>query len=346
MATQSTTASGMGALDSYFRTLATEQAEQVLAGRKIGGPADRASVRAEVDALAAEMKAALMAGAALGHARPTPVVPSTHFVKTSTAVALGARLKVAESAGKLAILLSGPSGSGKTYVAEQVLAAQGRTVYSAEISDSTTLADLLVRPTVTGPSTLGWSEGPALRAAREGAALILDEFDLASPRLMGGLHSLLDTGRVRLLSGEVVQAAKGFVCILTCNGLRASKGRYSTHQISTALSNRCIFLACDYLTKADELAILARYGTIEQAAIVRDDLEALRVLFEAGTLQHAPSPRMGAAVVAALAAGMSRTEAWGLALLDGLDKAAATEAARCLARAEEHRKNTTTEVTL
>jgi MoxR-like ATPase len=219
-------------------------------------------------------------------------------------------------------------------------------VYSAEISDSTTLADLLVRPTVTGPSTLGWSEGPALRAAREGAALILDEFDLASPRLMGGLHSLLDTGRVRLLSGEVVQAAKGFVCILTCNGLRASKGRYSTHQISTALSNRCIFLACDYLTKADELAILARYGTIEQAAIVRDDLEALRVLFEAGTLQHAPSPRMGAAVVAALAAGMSRTEAWGLALLDGLDKAAATEAARCLARAEEHRKNTTTEVTL
>ena len=95
---------------------------------------------------------------------------------------------------------------------------------------------------------------------------------------------------------------------------------------------------------AEVVKLASRFAS--EITIVRDDLEALRVLFEAGTLQHAPSPRMGAAVVAALAAGMSRTEAWGLALLDGLDKAAATEAARCLARAEEHRKNTTTEVTL
>jgi len=333
----STTSAGMGALDSYFRTLATEQAEQVMRASK-GGAVDRASLRAEVDALAAEMKTALLSGASLGHARPTPVLVSGSFVMTSSAKALQQRLRVAETAGKLAVLMSGPSGSGKTYVAEQVLAAAGRTVYSAEISDSTTLSDLLVRPTVTGPSALGWSEGPALRAAREGAALILDEFDLASPRLMGGLHSLLDTGRVRLLSGEVVQAARGFVCILTCNGLRASKGRYSTHQISTALSNRCIFLACDYLSAEDEIAILSKYGTDAQARIVRGDLEALRVMFEGGTLQHAPSPRMGAAVVAALAAGLSRAEAWALALLDGLDKAAAAEAARALARAEELRR--------
>jgi MoxR-like ATPase len=290
----------------------------------------RKTIREELARMAEEARAALASSAA-NSARPYSSGPDSRFTETLTAGNIKRALATAKAADRYLVIVSGPAGSGKTYPSLQIALRSGRPVYPVEISEATTLDDLFVRPWTTGPATMGWVEGPAVRAAREGGVLLLDECDLASPRLIGGLHGLLESGQTRLRSGEWLQAHPNFVCIATCNSLRSSKGSYSTHAISTAFADRAVFVASDYLSKEDEVAILSRYGSEQAALDTRDDLVELRKLFDAGQLRIAPSTRRGAVVVAALTAGASRAEAWHLAMVGGLDSASADAVGRKLA---------------
>lgn len=327
----------MTGLTAELRQLAARVDSTNNASRSVGEVSRRA-IRDELDKMADEARSAITMSAA-NAARPYSSGPDSRFTETTTARNIRRAIASAKAADRWLVIVSGPAGSGKTYPSLQIALQTGRPVYPVEVSEATTLDDLFVRPWTTGPATMGWVEGPAVRAAREGGILLLDECDLASPRLIGGLHGLLESGQTRLRSGEWLQAHPNFICIATCNSLRASKGSYSTHSISTAFADRAVFVASDYLPADDEIAILSRYGSEAAAKDTREDLHELRKLFDAGQLRIAPSTRRGAVVVAALTAGASRAEAWQLAMVGGLDSASADSVGRKLAAVELARES-------
>ena len=329
-------------IQSISQSVADKRIEDLASTLGSGATASRDVIREELAAMADSARQSLIESASYS-ARPYSGGPSAAFVETTTAKNIRRAMAAAKSADRYLVLVSGPAGSGKTYPALQVALRTGRPVYPFEVSEASTLDDLFLRPWVVGAGAMGWIEGPAVRAAREGGVLLLDECDLASPRLIGGLHGLLECGQMRLRSGEWLQAHPDFLVIATCNGLRNSKGSYSTHAISTAFADRAVFVAADYLSEADETAILTSYAPEDIARETCQDLIALRRLFDNGQLRIAPSTRRGAVVASARAAGASRAEAWQMAMVAGLDAATAESVGRLLAAAEATRVVTNTQ---
>jgi MoxR-like ATPase len=268
------------------------------------------------------------------HARPANFQPESTYRRTSTCTALDEAITVARATGTRVISVSGPSGSSKTFAARHAAHRLGLPQYLVEISAATTAEDLIDRPWTDEDRRLVWVEQALVRAARTGGVVILDEFDLAPAKLLGRLHGLLDThGSLRLSSGEELVPHKDFLVIACCNGLRRDVGGiYPVQTISSAFLGRSVFVAADYLSAADEIAIYKNAGYGErEAQIVYSSLESLRVLFHRGVLTIPPSIRVGLRVLAALANGVSSERAWRLVLLDGLDAKTASEVTRCIA---------------
>lgn len=115
-------------------------------------------------------------------------------------------------------LLYGPPGTGKTF------AAHGRdgdrTVYSVTITPDTPAAELRGHYVPVGGS-FEWRDGPAIKAWREGARLVINEIDHAGGDAVSFLLNCLDspaTARITLPTGETVRPAEGFQGVATMNG--------------------------------------------------------------------------------------------------------------------------------
>lgn len=122
--------------------------------------------------------------------------------------------------GAFRVLLYGPPGTGKTTSAYNAAKALGKNVYNITLSDETPAAELRGHFVPTG-SEWTWMDGPAIRAYREGALLILDEIDKASQDCLDFIHGLLndpDLARITLPTGETVFMHPNFQCIATMNG--------------------------------------------------------------------------------------------------------------------------------
>ena len=267
------------------------------------------------------------------HARPANFQPASTYIRTATCTALDEAIVVARASGTRLVILSGPSGSSKTFAARHAAHRLGLPQFLVEISAATAAEDLLERPWTTADGRLVWVEQAVLRAAREGAVVVLDEFDLASPKLLGRLHGLFDThGSVRLASGEEIVPHPDFLVLACCNGLRRDTGgAYSVQLISSAFLGRAVFVAGDFLSEADEVSIYTAAGYAKETATqVYKALYALRGQFKLGAFTVPPSPRMGLRVLAALKSGLSAERAWSLALCDGLDEKAKNVAVTCL----------------
>ena len=262
------------------------------------------------------------------HAQPANFQPDANYRRTRTCRAIDEAIALARASGTRVVLVSGPSGSSKTYAARHAAHRLGLPQYLLEISGATTAEDLIDRPWADECRRLVWIEQGLTRAARTGGVVILDEFDLASARLLGRLHSIFDSqGSLRLSSGEEFVPHKDFLVIACCNGLRRDGGgSYSTQSISSAFLGRAVFVAANYLSARDELGIYIQAGyTKDEAQPVRDSLDSLRGMFKRGQLPIPPSIRMGLRVLAARRIGLSSKRAWQLALLDGLDVRLADE---------------------
>ena len=122
--------------------------------------------------------------------------------------------------GAFRVLLYGPPGTGKTTSAYNAAKTLGKNVYNVTLSDETPAAELRGHYVPQGEKWV-WMDGPAVRAYREGALLILDEVDKASQDCLDFIHGLLndpDVARLTLPTGEIVHPDKGFQCIATMNG--------------------------------------------------------------------------------------------------------------------------------
>jgi MoxR-like ATPase len=115
-------------------------------------------------------------------------------------------------------VLYGPPGTGKTRIATT------KKSYSVTLTMETPAAELRGHFVPHGNEFI-WHDGPALRAWREGARLVLNEIDQASGDALTFLHAILDdaeVARLTLPSGETVTPAAGFQAVATTNALDLS----------------------------------------------------------------------------------------------------------------------------
>ena len=111
----------------------------------------------------------------------------------------------------------GPPGFGKTYAAYHV-GLRGA-LFALTLTEDTPAAELRGHYLPVGHG-MEWRDGPATRAMRAGARLVVNELTHGSPDVLSLLHPLLenqDTARLTLPTGETVCPAPGFQLFATDN---------------------------------------------------------------------------------------------------------------------------------
>lgn len=118
------------------------------------------------------------------------------------------------------VFITGLSGNGKTLFAEQACAMESREHIQVDITTETDEDDLIGGFRLRNGETY-FELGPAAVAMIRGAVLVLNELDLASPKIMC-LQSVIDGKPLTIKKlGVVIQPAQGFTVFATAN----TKGR-------------------------------------------------------------------------------------------------------------------------
>lgn len=197
---------------------------------------------------------------------PLTVADAPHYVP------VGRECEVFEHCHRagLPVMLKGPTGCGKTRFVEHMAAKLGRPLVTVACHDDTSSADLLGRWIIADQETR-WQDGPATRAARQGAILYLDEVIEARPDVLVVIHPLSDHRRRLVLDrcDQEVAAAPGFQLVISFNpgyqrGLKELKP--STRQ-------RFVGLTFAYPARDIEIAIVR--GETGVAASAAERLVAL-----------------------------------------------------------------------
>lgn len=116
------------------------------------------------------------------------------------------------------VLLYGPPGTGKTFAAHKEVG--DRRLYSVTLTPDTPAAELRGHYVPVG-SEFKWQDGPAIKAWREGARLVLNEIDHAGGDALSFLLNCLDSEKTACLTlptGELVRPHPDFQCVATMNG--------------------------------------------------------------------------------------------------------------------------------
>jgi len=155
-------------------------------------------------------------------------------------------------------LLYGPPGTGKSH-ASHTGDLGGRTLYSVTLTPDTPAAELRGHYIPVG-NEFRWQDGPAIRAWREGARLVINEIDHAGGDALSFLLNCLDTPETACLTlptGEMVRPASGFQCVATMNGT-------PDQDLPAALRDR--FPVCIEITEAHPNGIASLPQDLQAAA--------------------------------------------------------------------------------
>jgi len=109
------------------------------------------------------------------------------------------------------VMLAGPTGSAKTTMFRAYAASRGLPIY---IVDSNGAMDPGVILGKVGPrpdGTIGWIDGDMTLVIRYGGLVVIDEINLAHPRIQAAWHQLLSVARRMSIpeAGETIIAGRG-----------------------------------------------------------------------------------------------------------------------------------------
>jgi len=209
-------------------------------------------------------------------------------------------LKIVQTRLFAPVLITGMSGNGKTEMVEQICAKMKRECFRVNITEDTDEDELMGSWRLVN-GNMEWQDGPVVLALKRGAVLLLDEVDLATPKVMCLQSPLEGKGCYLKKINQKVLPADGFQIIATANtkGKGSDDGRFvGTRVLNEAMLDR--FDYCfeqDYSPRSVEKKILLKamkkFGKVDET--FADNLvkwtEIIRKSFAEGAVDEIISTR-------------------------------------------------------
>lgn len=209
-------------------------------------------------------------------------------------------LKIVQTRMFAPVLITGMSGNGKTEMVEQICAKMKRECFRVNITEDTDEDELMGSWRLVN-GNMEWQDGPVVLALKRGAVLLLDEVDLATPKVMCLQSPLEGKGCYLKKINQKILPAEGFQIIATANtkGKGSDDGRFvGTRVLNEAMLDR--FDYCfeqDYSPRTVEKKILLKamkkFGKVDET--FADNLvkwtEIIRKSFAEGAVDEIISTR-------------------------------------------------------
>jgi hypothetical protein len=206
--------------------------------------------------------------------------------------------KIINSKAFFPVYISGESGNGKTKMVYEVCAQSKKELIRANITESTDEDDLIGGYRLVNGETV-WQDGPVVEAMKRGAALLLDEINLASPKIMC-LQPILEGNPIYIKkTNTIVYPVHGFNIVATANtkGKSSDDGRYiGSNTLNEALLDRfAINIEHEYPSRDVEIKILSNIlesfdsksqENVEYVTKLVDWAKTIRDTFEAGGIDE------------------------------------------------------------
>jgi hypothetical protein len=206
--------------------------------------------------------------------------------------------KIITSKAFFPVYISGESGNGKTKMVYEVCAQSKKELIRANITESTDEDDLIGGYRLVNGETV-WQDGPVVEAMKRGAALLLDEINLASPKIMC-LQPILEGNPIYIKkTNTIVYPVHGFNIVATANtkGKSSDDGRYiGSNTLNEALLDRfAINIEHEYPSRDVEIKILSNIlesfdskseENVEYVTKLVDWAKTIRDTFEAGGIDE------------------------------------------------------------
>lgn len=171
------------------------------------------------------------------------------------------------------VMLAGPTGSSKTSAFRAYAAARGLPFALVECNAAMDPGMVLGRTTIGPDGTVGWIDGDFTLIVRYGGVGLVDEVNMAHPRVTAGFHQLLAVTRRMSIpeAGETVIAGRGGLGDPqpTLFGAAYNPRYQGTVRLSEALSNRfAIQLVWDYDPEVEQ-ALVRSTSLLDLATHIR-----------------------------------------------------------------------------
>lgn len=182
-------------------------------------------------------------------------------------------------------LYTGPTGSGKSSIIEQGAARLNWGFYRLNGDADITRADFVGQWVLKGKD-MAFQYGILPKAMREGAIIVIDEWDTLSPAVGMVLQPVLEGKPLTITeTGEVIQPHKNFRIFATSNtiGQGDTTGLYNGTQPQNfaTLDRFDIVEIVDYPAKEDEAKILTKKTGITDKGIINKIIETATLFRDA-----------------------------------------------------------------
>jgi MoxR-like ATPase len=218
----------------------------------------------------------------------------------------------------------GPAGTGKTESVEQYAARLHRPFFRVAITRNTEAVDLIGQLLPAQGGGTQWNDGLLTRALRTPHAVILiDEPSLLRPGALAVFQTVLDTRRLRLVTGEPLDVARGVFVVAADNtaGAGDDTGRYlETAPLNAAFMDRFpLKLQYEYLSEAHEATIVARRANVpvEAARLIVAYAGLTRAKAASSELTMGLTPRQLVGWAKAVKAGLPSSKVFDAAVING-----------------------------